>query len=184
MENPFCPKCNSFFFPAPSILNQMIAAWAAMWVMLLTPRGEWLPRRRAWTRTDSDLPWLPGVDRGGSMTPSQPARKTSLSHWEPLRRHSRPNQLLSDGNPRPQTSCKQSRETRNTLLMAKLLKPGMLFNFIPLGGAVSLILAAVWGSFNDLLWLKNVTLFLNVQQSLKGLQHQLQMHYLSRNLRK
>lgn len=43
----------------------------------------------------------------------------------------------------------------------------MLFNVFPLGGAVSLTLAAVWGSFNDLMWLKDATLFMNVQQSLR-----------------
>lgn len=82
-----------------------------------------------------------------------------------------------DGTAPPASSCQTgahgprlpaNRETRSItyVLQCQALKGGMLLNSLPLGGAVSLLWAAVWSSFNDLLWLKMWLLFLSVQQSL------------------
>lgn len=77
-------------------------------MMCFTPRGRLLLPRLALTRTNSDFPSLLCVDLAGSRTPSLLVRKNPPSQWEPLRRRSHPNQLLSDGSPQPQTSCKRN----------------------------------------------------------------------------
>lgn len=78
--------------------------------MHFTPRGKLLLPRPALTQTNSDFPSLLCVDLAGSRTPSPLVRKTPPSHWEPLRQRSRPNRLLSDGSPRPPTSCNQEKQ--------------------------------------------------------------------------